>query len=669
MDPTIPTYVDPAAGPVGTYALIIGVSDYPHLAGGADPAPETYGLGQLTVSALTAYRFFEWIREVYRYSAAPIAKCWLLLSPTPDELAFEPKLAGHAKATMANCVTAVEAWFAALQSLSAPAARESRTVFFFSGHGVQRNEGQLMLLPGDYLRPPTRTVDALDTRNLRLGLEEVPRGEDLFFVDACRINPPDMKDLELNPRSILRTHFTSSLNPDRLAPVLYAASSGAASWQPPKPRDGISCYGQALIEGLRHPVEEKCEHLPSAHVRLLDLFRFMKGRVTELLRNGGSVVKHPIELGSIRDDLCITEALSRLPSADPGEGDDWLSGRMEVTTRGAHSPLSTPLLVEQAEIDPAGISTAESYSDLYRLFLSERVTGAWQGSRGFRLDEQAVTEVPFVLHNVDRARLAGSDTQQQIGIVLSFESEGTHWIELTLEEKRTPAFALAFPPDGGESQPRFLVEMTRDLEGEYEVEVGLSPDNTAPLRAAADLWEKYRDMDLRETLGIALQLATPQVESPLAALVAALVLIRTQQGARRKEWLRDLATGYPELPDAAVFAIEQDRRDGAWEAAPEEWAAELLWLEERILPVTNYGLRLAADQVSEALERFGAVPEEDLSEGDLLWRLKRQDERLRGALRQLHGRGLFAVFAGTEVGCGLVMARMERMAVAVTTAG
>jgi DNA-directed RNA polymerase omega subunit len=665
-DPKVPTYVNPDAGRVGTYAIVIGVSEYPHLAGGAAPAPETYELGQLTVSALTAYRFFErMIGGFYRYRPAPLSKCWLLLSPTPAELAFEPRLAGHVAATMENCVKAIEAWFATLQLLSASETRGSRTVFFFSGHGVESNKGRIMLLPNDYLRPPARNVnEALDAMNLWKGLDEVPRGEDLFFVDACRINPPGMSELELTPRAILNER-RKPLNPGRLAPILYAASRGSAAWQPPNPKDGISCYGQALINELSRqgdPSWPKCKHYPSMHLKLLELFRSMEAQVKDLLRAGGSVDERPLALApEITLDLfelCITEVLSPVSKAPPPPP-------YHFDTRAAEPDHPTPLVVEQAEIGPAGVSTRAPLSDLYQLFRSERVTDAWHGSRGFRLDQQAIPEVPFVLHRIDRARLPESNSQQRFRIVLSFATEGTHWIELTISEKRTPAFALSFPPgfaeDGDrERPPRFLVEMTRDLEGEYSVEVFLSADNTPPLKAAADIWEKYQDMKLQETLTAIEQLADEQIlrESPLAALVAALVLVRMQQGARKKKWLRHLASLYPGLPDAAVFAIEQRRQEGA---PPAEWSAELLGLEKRILPMTNYGLRLAADQVSEALERFKSFGETPAA-------LERLDKRLRDGLRQLHGRGLFAVFAGREVSAGLVLPRQEQAPVATTAA-
>src|SRR5437660_9120520 len=80
----------------GTFAVVIGVSAYDYLAGGSGPtAPTTYNLGQLTVSALTAFRFFEWLQNAYSVAGCPLARCWLLVSPTREEQAIAPGLGNH----------------------------------------------------------------------------------------------------------------------------------------------------------------------------------------------------------------------------------------------------------------------------------------------------------------------------------------------------------------------------------------------------------------------------------------------------------------------------------------------------------------------------------------------------------------------------------------------
>jgi hypothetical protein len=93
-EPGLWVNTDCPPGTPGVYALIIGVSRYDHLTEGRDPAPEAYGLGQLSVSALTAYRFLSWLRSGYALNGWPVARVRLLMSPlrngvgnvTADEL-------------------------------------------------------------------------------------------------------------------------------------------------------------------------------------------------------------------------------------------------------------------------------------------------------------------------------------------------------------------------------------------------------------------------------------------------------------------------------------------------------------------------------------------------------------------------------------------------------
>ena len=74
----------------GVHALIIGVSQYPFLDGGATPVAEPWGLGQLTSAAASAHAVFEWLKTAKM--SAPLATCRVLLSPSAA--ANEAPLAG-----------------------------------------------------------------------------------------------------------------------------------------------------------------------------------------------------------------------------------------------------------------------------------------------------------------------------------------------------------------------------------------------------------------------------------------------------------------------------------------------------------------------------------------------------------------------------------------------
>lgn len=147
-------------GTPGTFAVVIGVSRYPHLDQGPTPAQdlgqpwirEARRLGQLQVSAHTAHRFFSWLSEGYRYPDAPLAKCWLLLAPTDEEIQQVPDIARHAEQpTLSVCTQALVQWYTSMRALPKPAQHRSRALFFFSGHGLQVIHDKQLLLPSDYL--------------------------------------------------------------------------------------------------------------------------------------------------------------------------------------------------------------------------------------------------------------------------------------------------------------------------------------------------------------------------------------------------------------------------------------------------------------------------------------------------------------------------------------
>src|SRR3954462_11143541 len=66
---------------IGAHALVIGISDYPHLDGTSDVG----GLTKLEVSAPPAAKVFDWLRRRGSIAGAPLASCRLLLAPVPGE--------------------------------------------------------------------------------------------------------------------------------------------------------------------------------------------------------------------------------------------------------------------------------------------------------------------------------------------------------------------------------------------------------------------------------------------------------------------------------------------------------------------------------------------------------------------------------------------------------
>ncbi len=314
VDDTPGLWADPhwRPGHPGTFALVIGVSRYPHLDGGGAEADdlgqgwvrEARQLGQLTVSATTAWRFFSWLADGYRFRSAPIARCWLLLAPTPLEQAREPALRRHAaEPTLANVEQALLSWAATLRRLPAAAQHGSRALFFFSGHGLQVHSQNQLLLPMDYLGGELPNWDnALSTFNLLAGLDAVEVPDRLYFVDACRNDFPAIRAKRPRGRSILPEDETAASYPaTRVSAMLHATAASLQAWSPVDPSEGLSLFGQALLAGLAgQPDIELTERDGYYAVELAKLQGFAKERVAQILKPSERAVSQEVEFSAAR---------------------------------------------------------------------------------------------------------------------------------------------------------------------------------------------------------------------------------------------------------------------------------------------------------------------------------------------------------------------------------
>lgn len=308
-------------GLAGTFAVVIGVSHYPHLDGGGAAADdlglrwirEARTLGQLTVSATTAWRFFCWLKDAYRYPSAPLARCWLLVAPTAQETALEPRLLQHAAdPTLAACDAALRSWSASMRRLPAAAQHDSRALLFFSGHGLQVHHDQHLLLPSDYLGgEQPNWDDALSTSNLVAGLDSVEIPDRLYFIDACRNDFPEIRTKRPHGRSILTEDEAAASYPDtRLSAILYATAASLQAWSPVDPSEGPSLFGQAVLEGLAgRPDIELTESDGGFAVALGKLHGFARERVAQILKAHRATVFQRVTLGGpvAHGEVTITE--------------------------------------------------------------------------------------------------------------------------------------------------------------------------------------------------------------------------------------------------------------------------------------------------------------------------------------------------------------------------
>lgn len=252
-------------GSPALHALIIGVSEYPYLPKRGDPkTPHSFGMEKLSSPALSAYRIYEWLVSNRTRHPVPVASCRLLLLPSAAEIAAEPKLAGFAGAWGINeVVAAAAAW-----RQDASQARDSRTFFYFAGHGARRSQHDcVMLLPGFGDGIGGVLADSMDTGTLRDGMAptdifpDIARTQ-LYFVDACRITPQEFRQFERMPTYGV---FDTKVNDvdDRKAPIFYAAIPGTAAVG----RSGKqSLFSDALLQCLEGAAGEAMEEDPAGKV-------------------------------------------------------------------------------------------------------------------------------------------------------------------------------------------------------------------------------------------------------------------------------------------------------------------------------------------------------------------------------------------------------------------
>jgi hypothetical protein len=631
-------------GTPGTFAVVIGVSDYPFLDEGSrqEPGTDTFGLGQLHVSAATARRFFDWLAHRYGFMVAPPARCWLLLSPTNQELeAFgvgSVEDLGAAQATLENCEHALGWWSETMHRLPKAAADQSRGLFFFSGHGLEVWQDRQILLPSDYLRPPGRAVNgAISTANLRKGLASAPVPNQFLFVDACRNDVPRLREFVVEGREILNVRQAAGTNPDTLTGILYASATGTQTWQPRELAQGYSLFGGAVVDGLdgADGIElEGCDNT-NCEIRFYPLQTYVRTRMAEALDAFNSTEKARVRDGGSAPECGITLIRAR------------------GLTAGAPAPVvisPEPVINARYAIRDDGLSwtPADGYAAGHAIFCSERMTDIW--AREMRVHDLASgAELPreaIVVRSVWRSHDTGTF---RIGIDLTTRSSG-YWLRFADAAGQQVACVLS---GDDPMTPRYELEI--DLETENagsgyhprwvsRLEAGLSPLNREPIDTMARIWRKYEtrniavaaaDLDLQE-LETALRYKRI---SPLAATIAGLVLLRARRlDLLHSTWLRNLSDWFPAIPDAPVLWAEQLRlANGHPDLSPDQL---LEARAEHLHRLTQRGLPRLSEVLPIAWRQLAELPEEGI---DPPWRAPLLNKILT-AMRYHRPGGLFTVF-------------------------
>jgi hypothetical protein len=644
-------------GQPGTFAVIVGVSRYLHLDGGSAPAPETYGLGQLAVSALTAREVFRWLEEDFYLEDALPAKCWLLLAPTSQETSYDAQVGVNAAdPTFDNLRKAIGSWWAAMRALPADAAAKSRALFFFSGHGLEIHQQQHVLLPSDYLGPPARAWnDAVSTANLRNGLASLGVPYQFFFVDACRNGHADLRRKIIPGSLILNEDDVQDTNPSVVSPILYATAPGQQAYQQPDPGKGFSIFGTALLEGLRgEPDIKLVPHDPFAAVNLMALQGFVKQRVVRLLAEANALVTQPVKLGGSVEDLTVTLLKPETLRASRGPVAGGFGRKLH------EPPPATPSMAQRVErieraldrtFDVSHDVTQDLRAELLRgnfdaahdLFGSEEVTPTWMFDRLKLYALGANAWIPaqsIVLHNVSHRKDTRSyrveltiEASDAVGFWLQLmDASGTAWAcVLPVESGRSPRWVLEFDVAYNQGSGR---QITR-------LDVALSTGNQGALGFAAELWHRYQNGDAQEAARFFLESGSvvrpifKELDSPLTALVAALVLLQANRLDIVRDFLWAVGDRFPLLPDARILWAEQLLRSGRRQAAKEA-AGELAKVAQGRVPFFSEALGYASS-VTDALIRM--LPSESQPH------LKTFRTRIDHALVSFRPGGLSAVYA------------------------
>ena len=624
------------AGSPGLFALVIGVSDYKHL----DPTdPTTLNMGKLAVSALTAYAFFEWLDSSYMLDGVPLAKCWFLAAPTAAELAAQPGLAQHSHLPDFDaCQLAILEWFAEMKSLPEASAVKSRSVFFFSGHGLEVTEEIQVLLPSDYLRPPVPQYErAIGTYNLRRGLKALKVPLHHFFLDACRNDHENLRQADpIEGTRILTPVVGAAKNPNCYVSVFFATASGRQAFQPSDPSKGTTLFGSALLEGLsvKKGMRGECDDTECL-VKLDPLLVHCRSRIPAIAREDFSqTIEQEVRISGDYS----TEVVCQIQRKRSG-------GLMNVEMgRGA---FRESLYSNDFQF-PAPIRPLD-FSEGHPFFGSETTTIPFvEQARVFREGEWVTPGTND--YTMSRARHGSRGGLHANEVVMNPGANSTSWFEI-LDIAKEKKIGVVLPADG----VKLNYEFEFDVEGHSftRFACNLSWDNPEPYRMVANAWKEYRNSGMAEALYFMLApesatalehvLGASGTQSCLSAAIATLLLVRSRHWERLHDWPRNLANWFPDFSDGCVLWAEQLLLSNG---DPQEALQYLMKLKDRRLPVLSPVLAMAYSRLRE-FQQETSPPNPDL---DALV------NRLRLPVLTLRSGGLFTVFIGepNQIGPELV---------------
>lgn len=296
----------------GLHALIVGVSTYPHLPEDTGtPAPESFGMTQLSLSASSAYKVYRWLVERQKYLPVPLATCRLLLSPSLAEVEIEPLLDGQiAPCSLDHFLVAAKEW-----RDDASTHQDNVTFFYFAGYGLQKSENEEVLLLenfGDGIGGTLRntvSINNLFNGMVRHHLRSHMARTQLYFIDACRAFPTHAKQQfeRMYSTDVFDVEFTEL--DDRAASIFYAAIPNG---QVDTTQGNLTIFSKPLLDCLNGAAGERMDEESQDQVKwrvsVNSLNKALEAYFKELNRKLGIDLEYKLKRGAEGTTISFLES-------------------------------------------------------------------------------------------------------------------------------------------------------------------------------------------------------------------------------------------------------------------------------------------------------------------------------------------------------------------------
>lgn len=552
----------------GLYAVIVGVSNYPHLEDGSAPAKETYKLRQLDVSAQTAAAVFDWLRSDYQHENLPVVWCYLLLSPSNAEESFLQKknITHYANPTDSELRRAIQLWYSRLPTQQV-STEKSRTLFFFSGHGVQANWHPL-ILPSDYLFPPDGTPvleNCVSVRDMLDWMKTHPVSEHLALIDACRNEFSPLRTKASTANTLFPKNSPGGPSP-KVVGSFSATAANSIAYQS-SGVDEFTFFGRALIEGLDGADGKTTVHgAYGLDVEFMNLVKYVKPRVITLLKRANTTLEqipHP-SLDPCDASLIVTQI--PVGRTQPVVRSIMRGVSTDITPPLGPSEANWPDEAEKIQDSHFNIksdvgmpvSRMRDFSTAHPYFGHEYATEFWSGFQLYTLSDRR----PLSDDQVDVLRVSRDDDSSLVRVDMDLHPNSGGLL-VVFQRTARGLQAVPLPTDPNNFVPVRLT-LAFDRHGLLRIQGQLGPSNhlhydylwkLTRIAKFASFADAAKEADTNKLIAA----ARDKMQAPTAAIAGAIILATGGKIRRINDWTRNMMNWFPDVPDGAVLWAESLR--------------------------------------------------------------------------------------------------------------